>query len=423
MSSRVEEVIEFTRTKFGLDNYYLKGYQFDRSVNIFKETVYTMCMEWFPNHATVQEDDDSNPEGTAVIEIDINSLKLKSAIFVMGKTFAEYGVEFAAPYKFSIIKWIEQETGLMYGKQFQLQKEEDGNIHFRECINGVAVSPSGSIEIKFDHEGKLTFFSIHGQFPSEELIREEEYSLSLDSLSHLKKEQLKLVEFPSFEQKKIYPVYAVEEIYIANDQSFTIPFEFFVDRRSYLTINKIIYWESPINKPFEREEIRWIDEITEEQALSCEPSPDSFPISKEEQEKCVLAVKDFLRREYPNDAGNWILKSLYREKGYIHAILKANKQDDRVFERKVKVFIDAKRLQVVNYMDNKLMLEIFDQFNVPEKATITKDEAYEKIKELFELKPYYVYDFKQSLYVLCGKLDCDYGVIASNGEIIALDDL
>ena len=69
------------------------------------------------------------------------------------------------------------------------------------------------------------------------------------------------------------------------------------------------------------------------------------------------------------------------------------------------------------------MLEIFDQFNVPEKATITKDEAYEKIKELFELKPYYVYDFKQSLYVLCGKLDCDYGVIASNGEIIALDDL
>lgn len=423
MNSRIEEVIELTRSKFGLDNYYLKRYQFDRSVNIFKETVYTMCMEWFPNHATVQEDDDSNPQGTAIIEIDINSLKFKSAIFVMGETFAQYGVKFATPYKSSIIKWIEQETGLTYGKQFQLQKEEDGNIYFRECINGVAVSPSGSIEIKLNQEGKLTFFSIHGHFPSKELIREEEFSLSLDSLSHLKKEQLKLVEFPSYEQKKIYPVYAVEEIYITNDQRLTIPFEFIVDKRSYLTINKTFYWESPISESFDREKITMTEEITEEQAYSCEPSPDSFPISKEEQEKCVLAIKDFLRQEYPNDTGNWVLKYLYRDKGYIHAVLKANKQDDLVFERKVKVFIDAKRLQVVNYMDNKPMLEIFDQFHAPEKVTITKNEAYEKIKELFVLKPYYVYDFKQNLYVLCGKLDCEYGVIASNGKIIALDDL
>ena len=123
-------------------------------------------------------------------------------------------------------------------------------------------------------------------------------------------------------------------------------------------------------------------------AFSCEPSPDSFPISKIEQEKCVIAVNDLLRQEYPKDSGNWILKTLHRDKGYIHAILRANKQDNRVFQRKLVIMIDAKSLQVVNYMDNKPMLEVFDQFQAPEKVTITKEEAYEKLKELFELKPY-----------------------------------
>ena len=46
-------------------------------------------MEWFPNHVIKQEDDGSNPEGTAVIEVNLNTGKFESAIFVMGKTFAK----------------------------------------------------------------------------------------------------------------------------------------------------------------------------------------------------------------------------------------------------------------------------------------------------------------------------------------------
>ena len=76
------------------------------------------------------------------------------------------------------------------------------------------------------------------------------------------------------------------------------------------------------------------------------------------------------------------------------------------------IMIDATSLQAVNYMDNKPMLEIFDQFQASDKVTIKKEEAFEKIKELFELKPYYVYDFGQKQYVLCGKIDCQHGVNA-----------
>ena len=238
MDLRVKEIIDFTKIKFGLSSYYLQRHRIDRNVNIFNETVYTFCMEWFPNHVTVQEDDGSNPEGTASIEINLKSRKFKSAIFVMGKSYVEDGITFINRHMENIIKWVEDETGLTYGKQFQIYKEEEGEVHFQECIDGIAVSPSGSIEVKFDREGKLTFFAVNTQFPSKEIVKKETYSLSFEKVERVAQQQLKLIEFPSFEQRKIFPVYAVEEIYVKNDQTSTIPFEFIVDVKSFLQIDK-----------------------------------------------------------------------------------------------------------------------------------------------------------------------------------------
>ncbi|WP_284139617.1 MULTISPECIES: hypothetical protein [unclassified Virgibacillus] len=421
MDSRIKRLIDATKIKFGLDNYYLKRHGLDRYVNIFNETVYTLSMEWFPNHVEEPEDD-SNPEGTAVIEVNVHSHKFVSAIFVMEKTYAKNGISFAGLHINDIIKWVEQETGLTYGRQLQLQKEDDGRLLFKEVINGVDVSPSGSVEIKIDEEGKLTFFAVHGQFPSKEMIKEETYTLSFDKVEHLAKEQLKLIEFPSHDQKRLIPVYGVEEVYILNKQMTMIPFDFIANVRSYINIDKTISWDTPMKISFIRKEIR-CEGITADQAFSSQPSPDSCPITKKEQEASVLAVKDFLRQEYPNDSGVWNLKTLHRDKGYIHASLGTNKQDNRIFQRKLRVIIDGSSLQAVNYMDNKPMLEIFDQFQAPDNSTINKGEAYKKLKNLYELKPYYVYDFEQKQYLLCGKLDCQYGVNASNGNVIFLTDL
>ena len=423
MDLRVKEIIDFTKIKFGLNSYYLQRHRIDRNVNIFNETVYTLSMEWFPTRVMVQEDDGSNPEGTACIEINLKSRKFKSVIFVMGKSYVEDGIMFVNCNMENIIKWVEDETGLTYEKQFQIYKEEEGEVHFQECIDGVAVSPSGSIEVKFDREGKLTFFAINGQFPSKEIVKKETYSLSFEKVERIAKGQLKLIEYPSFEKKRLFPVYGMEEIYVKNDQTSTIPFEFIVDVKSFLQIDKMIYWDETLNQLFDRKELSWIEDVSAAQAFSCDPSPDSFLISKIEQEKCVIAISDLLRKEYPKDSGKWILKTLHRDKGYIHAILRTDKKENHVFQRKLMIMIDAKSLQVVNYMDNKPMLKVFDQFQASEKITVNKEEAYEKLKELFELKPYYVYDFEQKQYVLCGKLDCQYGVNASNGKVIALDDL
>ncbi|MDL4841743.1 hypothetical protein [Aquibacillus rhizosphaerae] len=423
MDQRIAELIHVTKTKFGLDDYYLERHRFYRNVNIFNETVYTLCMEWFPKHVTEEEDEDSNPDGAAVIDINVDTGKYESVIFVMGETYAKDGISFATLKTDDIIKWVENETGLTHGKQFQLHKEEEGELFFKECIDGIAVSPSGSIQLEFNKEGNLTLFAVHGQFPSREVVKEEVYTLSLEKIEDWTLDQVKLAEFPSFEENKLTPVYAMEEIYVTNDQMLTIPFTAIVDERSHLKIDKTMVWNQPIDQPFESKEISWVDDVTAIQAFSSDPSPDSFPITKEEQDQCVITVRDFLRQEYPNDTGEWVLKTLHRDKGYIHATMKANHQSNLVFQRKLSIMIDGENLKAVNYIDTKSMLEMFDEFQVTDQIKITREEAVEKLRPLFELKPYYVYDFQQGKYILCGKLDCHYGVNAGSGEVIPLDDL
>src|SRR5699024_9783584 len=222
---------------------------------------------------------------------------------------------------------------------------------------------------------------------------------------------------PSLVQEIFLPMHAVEEMYMTNDRQATIPFEFFVDERAYIKVDKVIDWETPIHQPFEGQELELIEDITIEQALICEPSPDSFPLEKAEQEKCIVAVKDFLRQAYQSDTGKWQIKTLHRDNRYINATLRLNQQENRVFRRKLTIMIDPDSFEVLNYVDNQMFLEMFDDFQPATKVMINKEEAYEKIKDDIELNPYYVYDFEKKEYILCGKLDCQYGVNAVTGEV------
>lgn len=419
MDLRTKELVDFTKTKFGLEHYDLKDYKFYRKVNLFNETVYTLSMDWLPNGVFINEDE-LNPKGTACININVGTKKFEQVIFVEGTTFANGGITFQ--HKEDVIKWIERETGLTYGQQFHLVKGEKGKFIFQSIINGVKLYPSGTIEIQVDQEGKLILFSIHGHFPSEEEVKKEKFSLSLEMLQPLIKEQVKLIETPNFEEKTLLPVYAVEEIFITNDRTKTIPFDFYSDINQYLKFDETMFWNEPMNGSLERKRIHLDEELSAEQAFSCEPSPDSFPITKEEQEKCTLNVKRLLQQEYPTESGHWMLKNLYREKGYLLATLKAKQQSNHVFQRKIKVFIHPKTFEVVNYIDNQEILKDFDDFHITSEIQCTKEEAIEKLKSFFELQPTYVFDHKQKQYILCGKLDCQYGVNAITGEVTLLNE-
>ncbi|MCO7124394.1 hypothetical protein NIE88_01175 [Sporolactobacillus shoreicorticis] len=419
MDLRLKRLVDSTRAKFGLQHYRLEGYQFFQKVNLFNDTEYTLSMEWFPNQSAAHAED-QNPEGTAVIEIELATQKVKSVVFVNDKSFAD-GVKFKG--KQDMINWVEQETGLVYGKQFQMQKDKTGKLSFSECADGVALYPSGWIEIQCDPQGNLTTFSAYVHVPNEQQIQKDAYSLTLDKVAELAKERLILTEIPRFEQEKRVPVYAIDEIYLSNDRKSEIPYEPIMNEHPFTPIDKTIYWDEPLGKPRKRKVLHWTDKATIEQAFSCEPSPDSLPITRPEQRMCIHEVRAFLSREYTADSGKWILKSLYRDQGYIFAAVRRVQKENPPLQRKLTLVIDRSSLHLCNFIDNNPFIDSINQFQTTGEVVVTKKAAYEKVKSYIELKPYYVYDFKQRLYVLCGKLDCDYAVNASSGEVAMLDEL
>ncbi|MFS3916204.1 hypothetical protein ACL9ST_18390 [Bacillus australimaris] len=426
MNANIQQLIDQTRMKFGLDLYHLKRHSFHRYVNMFNETVYTLNMEWFPSHEAETGDDDLNPDGTAVIDVNLNTGKVESVIFVMDKTYAQNGITFKSPYPAHVIQWIEQETGLIYGEHFHMHQEEIGELIFEEKVDDVTVTPSGRIEVKWDEHGQLIYFTHHGSFMAKNLLRAEEYVLSIDNFENLAEQQVQRFDWPAFEQNRIRPIYALEEIYVKNDGTGTIPFEIGREETHCIHMNQVMEWNEPLNKAFEKKEIDINEDITAEQAFSLEPSPDTFPISKEEQAECIKAVRTFLAQKYSKDTGKWVLKTLHRDHGYIEAILKTNEQEGCGFMDKIKVFIDASSFESVNYIDKKEMFQVCGILNPSQAASeinISKKEAFKKLRERLELTPIYVYDAAQKQYVLCGKLDCHYGVDAVSGEVISLKDL
>ncbi|MDE3840908.1 hypothetical protein C0966_16685 [Bacillus methanolicus] len=419
MDARVKELVNFTKEKIGLEHYQLHTVNIYREKNILNGTDYMLSMEWYPNNISEHTDEDCNPVGTAVIDLDINSRRFRRIIFVGGTSLA-VGLKFNTNDINEIIHWIEKETGLLYGKQFRIRKQEELNIYFEECFNGIPISPSGSIHFEFDENGRLTLFSVNGSFHSKEMFKEELFSLSLKDLEQTARNQVKLLEFPSSKKEKCIPMYGLEEIYVKNDKTGTIPFE--PDVRPYIKIDKVLYWDASISGPFKRREINISETITIEQAFSREPHPDTFPITKLDQDKSIEAVVNFLRKQYPDDSGKWKLTYFFRDNRYINAELKPLQHDLRVYQRKLMVLIDTNTLEAANYIDNQSFLDMFDQYTASENITISKETAFEKIRTKIELKPVYVYDFEQKKYVLCGKLDCEYGVLANNGDVIKLQD-
>ena len=69
------------------------------------------------------------------------------------------------------------------------------------------------------------------------------------------------------------------------------------------------------------------------------------------------------------------------------------------------------------------MLEMYEDFKRAGDTTISKEIACETLQSHYYIKPYYVYDYSQETYCLCGLLDCDCEIDATTGNEIELVDL
>ncbi|SYX81767.1 hypothetical protein [Paenibacillus alvei] len=88
MTIHIQEIIHATQHKFRLEDYRLHTQELYREVSLFNETTYYLSMEWYPPYVKESVDEDSNPEGTAVISYDLTTGQYTSVIFVQGKSYA-----------------------------------------------------------------------------------------------------------------------------------------------------------------------------------------------------------------------------------------------------------------------------------------------------------------------------------------------
>ncbi|SFD66259.1 hypothetical protein SAMN05216238_10343 [Lentibacillus persicus] len=423
MSEELQNVFDTVQEKLGLTNHKLERHHFFREKNHFNETIYLVSMEWFSDDSEEAENG-YNPAGTAVVDINFHTSAIRRIVFVNGANSADHTLYPNAATKEDVIDWIEDITGLTFGRQFLIAEEQDYKMAFRAAVDNIPVSPSGFINVEFNDDGVLTLFSIDGEFPNEAQIEWEPFALTPDKYEPVAKKQCHLLTFPDQEAKKWKPIYGMEEVFLTNDAARTIPMTLGDGRSSFIARDKVLAWEAPLEGRFEQKEIDFSPEVTFETVRANQPHPDTLSLTEDEVTASEDEVLRFMRLVYPNENGKRRLTGLYLKDGYIAAEIKpAQDEWKNALDIKIKLLIERDTLTAVNYFDQDRLFEAFSHFGEAEEAVVAHEDAFNKLLGYLKVEPVYVYDSKRGKYIMCGKLDCDYGVNAVTGEVVKLNEM
>ena len=208
MDKRLQNIADDIKVKYGLDEYKLETYSKHKERNSIGEAYYKFDMEFFPNVIVGEYEEDLNPEGTAVVDYNIQKDIIESVVFVEDKSFSTM-THFPGKTEEEVGYWIESETGLAYGSDFVMTDVLENGFHFSPNILDVEITPAGMIEVEFDNNGKLTSYNLYDPIPSSEDVELTEFTLTLQSIEPLARKQLQLVNFPIDGSKKYVTVYAI----------------------------------------------------------------------------------------------------------------------------------------------------------------------------------------------------------------------
>lgn len=420
MDNRLMEIAEKTKQEFGLEHYYLGRHGIYKRFNDKEQTEYLFSMEWFPNESEEAIEEDENPPGTASIEYNIQREQYDSVIFVMQTTYAT-----KAPFQNrtieEIAEWVKRYTGLEVNQELRLTEAYEDGFLFKGELGGVPLSPNVVIEVKFNEAGQLLQYSKMGDFPNTYEVAQAEFSLTLEEIEPIVKQQLQLVTIPSETEERFVPVYAVEEVFVTVDGKKIIPF--LVDERKQHMVDEVMVWETPLTEELHQEPIFLNSEVEVEEAFGKTVAVE-YRLNSEAEEKTKKIVRDVLRTLVPEESGQWIMKTMEQSGNLI--ISKCHRVGENLafFNRRIVVITEAGTNRLLNYMDNSEMLAgLFEKFQLAGEPVVTEQEAFEKMMPYISLQPKYVFDPAEGRYILCGLLDAEECVDAVTGEIRLLGDL
>lgn len=91
MNEHVKEIANKLQQEYGLEQYVLKREHIFSETTQENQTNYILSLEWFPVHQS-EENEEYNPEGTAVLEVNLHTNELKQLIFVNDVSYATEGI-------------------------------------------------------------------------------------------------------------------------------------------------------------------------------------------------------------------------------------------------------------------------------------------------------------------------------------------
>lgn len=424
MDQHVQLLVSEVQQRLKLDQYFLKRYNIFHEKGESKQAVYVLSMEWFPTEMVGNErgndKQDLNPTGTVVVEIDFHNKTLYQLVFVGDVSHPQAKELFPSPKKAEVIDWVEETTGLTFGKQFMINYENKKEFRFSAAIDHIPVLPLGTIQVKFNSSGELTMFSIDGLFPTEDQVVWEPFSLLPKKVEHLFKQYLKLFEVPIEKDEKWLPVLGIAELYVRNRDEQTLEYPFL----NKSVINLPLEWSSPLEEPFhKKEDIDLSTEVTLKQAIANETHPDQKPVTEAESKMVIEQAKDVMRREYPKESSKWLIHTIYRKNSYLIAELRPIQKSAKVISRKISVIISPTTLQAINYIDNNGLLEIFNEYTSSDNVIVSAEDAFNKLWDHITIKPVYVYHPNEDTYYLYGEIDSEYVINATTGETVYMREL
>lgn len=417
MNEAIQKIAAEIQKQYGLDNYVLKNHHIFIEKNISNKTDYILSFE-FSAPQQEQDGDEYNSTGTALLDINLHTKELKQITFQNKISYALEGV-FPQLDMDQIIDWVEEETGMMFGKQFKLEHEFDNEIGFQATIDNMEVAPTGTIDLTFNETGQLTQYSIDGIFPTEEEVDWEPFSLTIEDITDSILDHFTLVETPDEENQAWLNLWQVKTFYIKNDRSKLIKPENLYQIDNFHPLQVTVKWDNPHTESFTQEEYDFSTEVSYEEAI--ENKGGTNPITENEVKNCLEEVIKVVSNIFPNDSGKWTITGMYPEKNYI--ICELNGEKYRSLQRKLKLIIKRENFKTVSYWDSQFILDMFKSFDEPKQALVDKNEAFEKIKSHIELTPVYVKESDSKVYHLCGRIECNVVVDANSGELIRILDL
>lgn len=420
MHEKLQELIDFTREKFHLNEFHLKRHSFFKETNPRNEVAYILNMEWFPN-STLDETDDFNPAGTVSIDIDFHTRQVKSLIFVEGVNELEASLPTSDQVE-AAIEWVEEETGLEFGRQFKLVNTEGPDLTFLAAADNIPIFPSGYIELEFNEAGKLSLYSIHGNFPEADKITWEPFALTEEQTKEIIREQLTRLEIPIVDEECWQPVYAISSCFITNKGKNVLSYEQVEADPTYIPIGTVLEWEQAEARDFPSKEIDQSTETTLETVLEKQEQA-LQPLTENEQQKAVEMTTAYLQSLRPDDSGKWKLASLRLEDDYVFAVLRLAEDEARVLTRKLTIVLESDTLDPVNHIDNQSLLDTFKDYKQAAPAKFTAEEAFDILYKYIEVTPVYVYNQATEEYILCGKIDSELAVDAVTGEVVEMESL